>query len=100
MVAEYRGVHSWLPAHDSAAARLVKPKLRSKPGVPGPTSWLSRADTVPLPSDQCVPVGRLPFNLQADEVHCYTVMTGEAFAILKGTGSVGPDQAVRAGGSG
>jgi hypothetical protein len=51
-----------------------------------------RAEEIqPLPADRCVPAGRLPFDLGAEEVYCFTLTTAAALGTLQTTGTVGPD---------
>ena len=100
MAGVYSGVNSWLPAHDSVAARLLATKPEQGGEKSAAVSRLSGGEAGPLPADRCVPPGRLTFDLGGDEVPCYAVMTGEAFAVLKQTGRVNPNHALLAGDSG
>lgn len=96
MGAAYSGMASWLPVHDAEAARLLQSAEGRGDGGPelAPAVDVDTLRAGPSrPLDQCVPAGRQPFDVHADQVHAVTLLSAAAFRALTSSGSVGPRRA-------
>jgi len=97
--AEYQGTAAWLPQHDPAAASVLAAGGAFSDPPPN-FADLSLEWPEPVAAAQAIPAGRVPFNLRADAVLSYTVISGSAGQVLRSTGSLRPEPATAHGAQG